>query len=118
MATKTSYPETHSRPAASSAATTARTRRCHRVGRRVHMAGIVVVVSECWTSTCTDWCSRSGTACPLWGRWRYRTHMRRRAGTGLVRNENKILAAALRLAVGGTSQLYGYELFSQLRAWE
>jgi DNA-binding PadR family transcriptional regulator len=44
--------------------------------------------------------------------------MRRRAGTGLVRNESKILAAALRLAVTGTVQLYGYELFSQLIAWE
>ncbi|MDQ1682641.1 MAG: Transcriptional regulator PadR-like family [Frankiaceae bacterium] len=44
--------------------------------------------------------------------------MRRRAGIGLVRNESKILAAALRLAVTGTVHLYGYELFAQLSEWE
>lgn len=35
-----------------------------------------------------------------------------------MRNERKILAAALRLAVNGTVHLYGYELFATLRAWE
>jgi len=35
-----------------------------------------------------------------------------------VRNESKILAAALRLAVRGTVHLYGYELFAQLSSWE
>ncbi|MCU1678728.1 MAG: Lineage-specific thermal regulator protein [Frankiales bacterium] len=44
--------------------------------------------------------------------------MRRRAGIGLVRNESKILAAALRLAVSGTVHLYGYELFALLSEWE
>lgn len=29
-----------------------------------------------------------------------------------------VLAAALRLAVHGTHELYGYELFAQLSAWE
>ena len=36
----------------------------------------------------------------------------------MVRNESKILAAALRLSVTGTIYLYGYELFAQLSAWE
>ena len=36
----------------------------------------------------------------------------------MVRNESKILAAALRLAVTGTVHLYGYELFAQISAWE
>lgn len=49
---------------------------------------------------------------------RYLNGVRRRAGNGLVRNESKILAAALRLAVTGTVHLYGYELFAQLSAWE
>ena len=44
--------------------------------------------------------------------------MRRRNGTGLVRNEMRVLAASLRLAVEGSSELYGYELFAQLRRWE
>jgi DNA-binding PadR family transcriptional regulator len=44
--------------------------------------------------------------------------MRRKSGTGLVRNELKTLAAALRLAVDGRSRLYGYELFARLAAWE
>jgi DNA-binding PadR family transcriptional regulator len=39
-------------------------------------------------------------------------------GTGLVRNENRILAAALRLAVDGTVHLYGYELYARLSEWE
>jgi DNA-binding PadR family transcriptional regulator len=44
--------------------------------------------------------------------------MRRRRGTGLVRNERKVLAAALRLAWEGSAELYGYELFARLRDWE
>lgn len=44
--------------------------------------------------------------------------MRRKDGTGLVRNERKVLAAALRLAFAGESALYGYELFARLREWE
>jgi len=44
--------------------------------------------------------------------------MRRRHGTGLVPNEKKVLAAALRLAYEETPNLYGYELFARLRAWE
>jgi DNA-binding PadR family transcriptional regulator len=44
--------------------------------------------------------------------------MRRRNGTGLVRNEMRVLAASLRLAVEGSNDLYGYELFAQLRRWE
>jgi DNA-binding PadR family transcriptional regulator len=39
-------------------------------------------------------------------------------GTGLVRNETRILAAALRLAVEGTVHLYGYELYARLGQWE
>jgi DNA-binding PadR family transcriptional regulator len=47
------------------------------------------------------------------------THVRRSGdGTGLVRNENRILAAALRLAVDGTVHLYGYELYARLSEWE
>ena len=44
--------------------------------------------------------------------------MRRKDGTGLVRNERKVLAAALRLALEGQSELYGYELFARLQEWE
>lgn len=44
--------------------------------------------------------------------------MRRRHGTGLTRNELKVLAAALRLAYEGVVQLYGYELFRTLTTWE
>jgi DNA-binding PadR family transcriptional regulator len=35
-----------------------------------------------------------------------------------VRNERKVLAAALRLLFDGTSELHGYELFARLVAWE
>jgi DNA-binding PadR family transcriptional regulator len=48
----------------------------------------------------------------------YGPTVRRKSGTGLVRNELKALAAALRLAVEGRSRLYGYELFARLAAWE
>jgi DNA-binding PadR family transcriptional regulator len=44
--------------------------------------------------------------------------MRRKGGNGLVVNEMRVLAASLRLAVEGSSELYGYELFAQLSAWE
>lgn len=44
--------------------------------------------------------------------------MRRKGGNGLVRNEMRVLAASLRLAVEGSSELYGYELFATLSAWE
>jgi DNA-binding PadR family transcriptional regulator len=44
--------------------------------------------------------------------------MRRKDGTGLVRNERRVLAAALRLALEGQPALYGYELFAQLKEWE
>ena len=44
--------------------------------------------------------------------------VRRKSGTGLVRNELKTLAAALKLAVDGQVRLYGYELFAQLGTWE
>ncbi len=44
--------------------------------------------------------------------------MRRRHGTGLTRNEQKILAVALRLAHGSVAHLYGYEVFRQLVEWE
>ena len=44
--------------------------------------------------------------------------MRRKGGTGLVLNELRVLAASLRLAVEGSTELYGYELFSTLSAWE
>ena len=44
--------------------------------------------------------------------------MRRKRGTDLTRNEHTLLAAALRLRYLGTGQLYGYELFATLRAWE
>ena len=44
--------------------------------------------------------------------------MRRKGGTGLVFNEMRVLAASLRLAVEGSSELYGYELFATLSAWE
>jgi DNA-binding PadR family transcriptional regulator len=44
--------------------------------------------------------------------------VRRRQGTGLVRNERKILTAALRLALNGELELYGYELFARLLEWE
>jgi DNA-binding PadR family transcriptional regulator len=44
--------------------------------------------------------------------------VRRKSGTGLVRNELKTLAAALKLAVDGQAKLYGYELFAQLGSWE
>lgn len=44
--------------------------------------------------------------------------MRRKGGTGLVYNELRVLAASLRLAVEGSSELYGYELFATLSAWE
>ena len=44
--------------------------------------------------------------------------MRRKGGTGLVLNEMRVLAASLRLAVEGASELYGYELFAQLAEWE
>ncbi|MDX6227710.1 MAG: Transcriptional regulator PadR-like family [Frankiales bacterium] len=44
--------------------------------------------------------------------------MRRKGGTGLVLNELRVLAASLRLAVEGSNELYGYELFATLSAWE
>lgn len=44
--------------------------------------------------------------------------MRRPRGSGLTRNEQKVLAAALRLATTGRSQLFGYEVFRELSAWE
>ncbi len=44
--------------------------------------------------------------------------MRRKGGTGLVFNEMRVLAASLRLAVEGSNELYGYELFAQLSSWE
>jgi DNA-binding PadR family transcriptional regulator len=44
--------------------------------------------------------------------------MRRKDGNGLIPNERKVLAAALRLAFAGESRLHGYELFARLRAWE
>ena len=44
--------------------------------------------------------------------------MRRKGGNGLVLNEMRVLAASLRLAVEGSSELYGYELFARLSAWE
>jgi len=44
--------------------------------------------------------------------------MRRKGGNGLVFNEMRVLAASLRLAVEGSSELYGYELFGTLSAWE
>lgn len=44
--------------------------------------------------------------------------MRRRGGTGLVRNEMRVLAASLRFAVSGRGDLYGYELFARLSQWE
>jgi DNA-binding PadR family transcriptional regulator len=43
--------------------------------------------------------------------------MRRRSGNQLVVNELRVLVAALRLSEEGTEQLYGYELFAQLREW-
>jgi DNA-binding PadR family transcriptional regulator len=43
--------------------------------------------------------------------------VRRVGGVGLVKNENKILAAALRLAREGSVEIYGYELFAQLAEW-
>jgi DNA-binding PadR family transcriptional regulator len=49
---------------------------------------------------------------------RYPHQMRRKGGTGLVANEMRVLAASLRLAVEGAGELYGYELFAQLSAWE
>jgi hypothetical protein len=48
----------------------------------------------------------------------YPQPMRRKGGTGLVANEMRVLAASLRLAVEGAGELYGYELFAQLAAWE
>ena len=44
--------------------------------------------------------------------------MRRKQGTGLTRNEQKVLAAALRLRFDGGRSLYGYELFATLTGWE
>jgi DNA-binding PadR family transcriptional regulator len=44
--------------------------------------------------------------------------VRRRSGNQLVVNEKRVLAGALRLEAGGSSRLYGYELFSLLRTWE
>lgn len=44
--------------------------------------------------------------------------MRRRHGTGLTRNEQKVLAAALRLASESVDHLYGYEVFRLLTEWE
>lgn len=44
--------------------------------------------------------------------------MRRKGGNGLVVNEMRVLAASLRLAVEGSNELYGYELFATLSAWE
>ena len=35
-----------------------------------------------------------------------------------MRNERKVLAAALRLAFAGEHGLHGYELFARLREWE
>ncbi|MDX6244985.1 MAG: Transcriptional regulator PadR-like family [Frankiales bacterium] len=49
---------------------------------------------------------------------RYGERMRRKGGTGLVLNELRVLAASLRLAVEGSTELYGYELFGTLSAWE
>ena len=55
---------------------------------------------------------------PSHGVSRYDSSVRRRGGTGLTRNEQKVLAAALRLHLDGVSELYGYELFSTLSNWE
>lgn len=44
--------------------------------------------------------------------------MRRKQGTGLTRNEQKVLAAALRQLHEGGRSLYGYELFATLKEWE
>ena len=44
--------------------------------------------------------------------------MRRRHGTGLTRNEQKVLAASLRLAHESVVHLYGYEVFRLLTEWE
>lgn len=44
--------------------------------------------------------------------------MRRRHGTGLTVNEQKVLAAALRLASESVHHLYGYEVFRLLTQWE
>lgn len=43
--------------------------------------------------------------------------MRRKEGTGLVRNEKVVLAAALRLANEGKPGVYGYQLLAILRDW-
>jgi DNA-binding PadR family transcriptional regulator len=39
-------------------------------------------------------------------------------GSGLTRNESRLLAASLRLSVEGVVDLYGYELFATLTRWE
>lgn len=44
--------------------------------------------------------------------------MRRKRGVGLVANEERILAALLRLAFGGQSPLHGYDLYAHLVSWE
>ena len=44
--------------------------------------------------------------------------VRRRQGSGLTRNEQKLLAAALRLAVEGQPQIFGYELYRAISEWE
>lgn len=49
---------------------------------------------------------------------RYAAHVRRRNGDGLVVNEQRLLAAALRLSSEGTDRFYGYELLERLEAWE
>jgi Fe2+ or Zn2+ uptake regulation protein len=44
--------------------------------------------------------------------------MRRKRGVDLTRNEQKVLAAALRLRSESQDRLYGYELFATLCRWE
>lgn len=44
--------------------------------------------------------------------------MRRKSGSGLVRNERKVLAAALKLAFRHPEGVYGYDLFARLLEWE
>ena len=44
--------------------------------------------------------------------------MRRKGGVLLVRNESRVLAAALRLAVHGSLEVHGYDLFSRLCEWD
>ena len=44
--------------------------------------------------------------------------MRRKDGVLLVRNESCVLAAALRLAVYGSVEVHGYDLFARLCEWD